>query len=106
MSIRNDDGSMNFGAFSISHIPGSTYNSHDTRENSYDDEPRPSKAELRQHAIAEFRKAAQATTRGQIHGAVEAVMALTIQLRAMGGTAVDTDLGSKMREAADFLEDL
>lgn len=64
-----------------------------------------SKADARQEAIKQFREGAAKASRGQLHKSVDILIALCVQLRAVGGVG-DTDLANKLREAADFLEDL
>lgn len=64
------------------------------------------KAGARQAAIETWKKSARKSTLGQLNGAVHAVQALVVQLRSIDGSAADTDLGKRMRLAADFLEDL
>jgi hypothetical protein len=64
------------------------------------------KAGARQAAIETWKLSARKSTLGQLNQAVHAVQALVVQLRAINGSAADTDLGKRMRLAADFLEDL
>jgi hypothetical protein len=64
------------------------------------------RAQKRQDAVKQFQKAAQASTRGAIEPLVQQLLALCLQLRALGGSGTETGIPNKLREAADFLEDL
>jgi hypothetical protein len=64
------------------------------------------RAERRLAAIESFMKSAQAATLKQMEPLVAQLCAMCIQLRALGGSGSETSMGSKLREAADFLEDL
>jgi hypothetical protein len=89
---------LSIGGIELDYQPGDTYD-----DSKYDTDQ--SRAERRQRAIEEFKDAACRTTRGQIHGCCGQLLALIVQLRAMGGVG-DTSLANQLREAADFLEDL
>lgn len=78
--------------------PGQTYTHTDGTEQS--------KADARIAAVKLCQDAIARTTRGALTQAVAQVTALSIQLRAVNGSAADTSLGHQLREAADFLEDL
>lgn len=89
---------LDIGGITIEFEPGSTYG-----EDPFKEKDKPGE---RQKAVEQMRKAVQATTRGHLDQAIRAVMGLAIQLRAVNGSAADTNLAQMMREAADFLEDL
>lgn len=76
----------------------------DAGESYESDEPK-ARADARQEAIKQFREGAATASRGQIHKSVDILIALCVQLRAVGGVGTP-DLANKLREAADFLEDL
>lgn len=70
-------------------------------------EPDPkTRGERRADAVKGMQQAMHKQIRGHLHKSVEQVTMLAMQLRALGGSTADTDLGNAMREAADFLEDI
>jgi hypothetical protein len=75
--------------------PGETYNGNA--------EPA-DKAGARQTAIAAFKAAAQKTCKGQMYEVTNHLLGLVVQLRAVDGS--DPQLAKRLREMADFLEDL
>lgn len=90
---------MQIGSIQIDFEPGSTYKENPFAEPGDRDEGR-------RQAIEKMKKAVQKTTLGQLDQATNAVLALAIQLRSVGGSAAGTNLPKIMREAIDFLEDL
>jgi hypothetical protein len=96
---------MNFQKFEIDYQPGDTYREPPGGQQRTAEEAARERAEARIHVVAEFRKAAQASTRAQIEPVVTHLLALCIQLRGVGGNGAETNIASKLREAADFLED-
>lgn len=84
------------GGMEIDFIPGQTY-----RDEGADPG---SRAEARQAMISEFRRAAQKTCMGQMNQVMDHLLGLIVQFRAVEGSA--PILGKRMREMADFLEDL
>lgn len=83
-------------------MDGSTETMSSTASNPEDE----ARAAARQAAIAQYQKAQQDAAYAQLMQMVAQVLVLAIQFRAVGGSAAGRDLGPKMREAADFLEDL
>jgi hypothetical protein len=64
------------------------------------------RADRRQLAIDQFKKAAQAKVLGEMEPLTTHLIGMCIQLRALGGNGYATNVAGKLREAADFLEDL
>lgn len=88
----------------LDYEPGCTYEPRDGVRT--EEEAKKERADGRLYAIEQYKKAAQASTRGQIDQAVGQLLALCLQLRALGGSGSGSGLPEKLREAADFLEDL
>jgi hypothetical protein len=88
----------------IEHEPGQTYDE-DEEYQETPEERAHRRAEGRQAAINAFRTASQQEIKGQLHATIDVVIAMAISLRAMHGNTHGTGIGSKLREAADFLED-
>lgn len=64
-----------------------------------------SRAERREDAVKRFREAAQKTTTAQVRSIMQALLSNLIQLRAVGGTLVGTEVPEMMRGALSFMED-
>jgi hypothetical protein len=63
-------------------------------------------ADARQAAVEQWKRGARTSTVANLDKAIDAVQALIIQLRAVGGTSSGTDFAKRMRLAADFMEDI
>lgn len=98
---------MNIGGIDIDYEPGEGYESEELSRSlgEFDEERKQRREDARQEAIRAFSKGAQGATTNQLNQAIAATLGLVIQLRALGGRG-DRDLANKLREAADFLEDL
>lgn len=90
----------------IDFAAGETYEEGEAIPPETEGERRKRRGEARQKAIDQFRKAAITATLGQMQPIVMQLAAMCIQLRALGGSGAETNLPGKLREAADFLEDL
>jgi hypothetical protein len=98
---------INVGGIAVQFTPGETYEDEPVAaEQETEQERAKRRAERRIEAVEGFRKTAQASTCAQMEPLVGQLFAMCIQLRALGGTGTQTNLPQKLREAADFLEDL
>jgi hypothetical protein len=97
---------VNALGLSIAHEPGETYESSATGDVRTAEEAAHERAERRQLAIDQFKKAAQAKVLGEMEPLTTYLIGMCIQLRALGGNGYATNVAGKLREAADFLEDL
>lgn len=86
---------MRLSGIEIDYTPGDTY--------SGNAEPG-DRADARQHLIDEFRRKAQQVCSGQMNEVMDHLLGLIVQFRAIEGS--DQRLGRRLREMADFLEDL
>lgn len=90
----------------IDHEPRQTHDAPPHSEQRTAEEAAHERAERRIKAVEQFQKGAQASTLAQMAPLVTQLIAMCVQLRALGGTGYATNLPNKLREAADFLEDL
>lgn len=97
--------SMNVVGFTIDHDAGSTWDDNDVHQETAE-EAEQRRAEQRMAAIEQFRDTAAKDTIGKLHQILDTMIGMAISLRGVNRSASGTGIGAKMRECADFLEDI